>query len=1047
MYRKLASAVLVASAISAQYAVAVNLGEMTMLSALNEPLKAEIQLRNAGDLDASQIRIGFASAGEFTEAGFERTAFHGNVEFDVELDGRGNGVIKLRSDRRLNEPFIDLLIEARWPTGRMLRSYTALVDLPVYKDTPPEPVDTGRPAERETARTAVQPPPPAPSRAEPRPAAPGVPDTVVAEESPEPAPRPRQAPRTTYAQSGDYLTQRNDTLWGIARDLARESDVTINQTMIALQEMNPDAFAGGNINRLRAGVVMNMPSEQAIREISTVQANARVADQNRRWQDAQLGGERAAAPARPAPVEREGHLSLTSAGTGLADGDADEAVVSQLQQELHAKSESLEVASLEKQELGKRVDSLQSQVEQLQRLIQLKDAELAALQSELGRTDQISDDEVRQLEAELEEIQAIEDAARAELAEHEPAEPETEAVGEEAAVAEAEPAPEPERPVFVPEEEPVYQPSLLERILANPIYIGGVGLLIIAGVAGFLLRRKSLAERKVLEDNDSFDFDAQSDAEDLVQDGDLYGGATAGADDLDALADAEQDFDTVDEAFAETGQQEAELEEQATTVQTGDAIGEAEIYIAYNQFGQAIDLLKSAIQSAPQDIALKSKLLEVCVAAGNKEEFQSTFMDLQASGEQKSIAEAKELLSTNEEAADWLDDLPQSDATASDSSDELLDNDDELSLELDQELDLDLGDDSDDMGLGELGDSFSSDDSQALEDDLSLDLDSQDSSFAEADDDGSFDLSDELSGDMADLDLAGAEDDLQLDALDQEDLDVSSGQELTLDMGDETEADSVAQADDEGLSLDEFAVESDESDELSLDLSSFDETQLDGKVPESGRADEDVLDFDGLELGLEESPESVDEPSQSAATEELSLDDLSFDSSELEAADTADAEVGHIAQEEDGETLSLSDFDLDFDDLNVDPEPDTETPADVTEPEPLQEDSSADSAVDQTIVRDAVSADEVSVAPQADASRVQIDPVDADRVSSPLENLEEDDLTFLSDADEVSTKLDLAQAYIDMGDIDGAREILLEVVKEGGEEQKSEAASLLDSLE
>lgn len=133
MYRKLASVILVASAIQAKYAGALGLGEMTMHSALNQPLSAEIVLSNVGDLNSSQIRVVLADEKTFKNANIDRTHYLANMKFKVELDGKGGGIVKLTSHRRLNEPYLDFLVEAKWPTGKMLRSYTALVDLPVYE--------------------------------------------------------------------------------------------------------------------------------------------------------------------------------------------------------------------------------------------------------------------------------------------------------------------------------------------------------------------------------------------------------------------------------------------------------------------------------------------------------------------------------------------------------------------------------------------------------------------------------------------------------------------------------------------------------------------------------------------------------------------------------------------------------------------------------------------------------------------------------------------------------------------------------------------------
>ncbi|HEY9033677.1 MAG TPA: FimV/HubP family polar landmark protein, partial [Pseudomonadales bacterium] len=258
--------------------------------------------------------------------------------------------------------------------------------------------------------------------------------------------------------------------------------------------------------------------------------------------------------------------------------------------------------------------------------------------------------------------------------------------------------------------------------------------------------------------------------------------------------------------------------------------------------------------------------------------------------------------------------------------------------------------------------------------------------------------------------------------------------------------------DDDILSLDdtEHELSLDNDDELSLDLSSLDETQLDVapaatddsaaddvldfdfSAASAGEAEEDVLELDGigLEAGEVESAPSFDEELSESGIDELSLDELDFSGAgETPAAVDEESITPALASEdEEQETLSLADFDLDFDDI---------------EPE----------SGEQTMVRDAISEEELSLGEVAElASEPAVDAAPAASALQPhqsqaLDVLENDDLAFLSDADEVATKLDLAQAYIDMGDVDGARDILLEVVKEGSDEQKSEATALLDTLD
>src|SRR5690554_5167076 len=258
MYRKLASALLVASAISSQYAVAVSLGEITMHSALNEPLKADIKLSNAESLDASQLAIRLASPEEFERAGIERTFFHSDINFSIQLDGKGAGVVHLSSKRRLNEPFLDVLLESKWPTGRMLRSYTVLVDLPVYEEPQAIAVDAPKATTKSTQSTATQ------NRAQS--AAPA--NTAKVNRAEQSSSRAFDGKQTSIAGE-EYRTQRNDTLWVIAERISQGQGISINQAMLSVQSQNKHAFINGNINRLKAGVVLRLPSVEDMRSVST----------------------------------------------------------------------------------------------------------------------------------------------------------------------------------------------------------------------------------------------------------------------------------------------------------------------------------------------------------------------------------------------------------------------------------------------------------------------------------------------------------------------------------------------------------------------------------------------------------------------------------------------------------------------------------------------------------------------------------------------------------------------------------------------------------
>lgn len=1064
MYRKLASALLVASAINAKYALALGLGGMTMHSALNQPLDAEIALSNVDGLDSTQIMITLATPEEFQKAGVDRTFFLSDIKFDVKLDGKGGGVVRLKSSKRLNEPYLDFLIEARWPAGRMLRSYTALVDLPVYANDTPAQVSAAASAPVEapvSEKSAVVPAGPEPVASRPavaaaKPAQPQKPNKTIA------APQERVAAQPAYS-GGEYKVQPNESLSQIARRLRPEDDLSVNQTMLAIQKLNPNAFIRNNINLIKAGVVLRVPTAADIRQVSASAANQEVASQTREWRGPQLDATDVAKASAPKPVSvEEGRLSLTSAGSGLANGRGKAGDSGAGGQGTAAAGDSQETAKI-KQQLDVKKDSLK-------RMIEVKDAELAALQSKLGK-----EPDAKGAAAPVSAASGKDNSAAAQPA----AASAQDAKGEKsgavnlqgaagatpadavknaadnvanfnksvaaqkkalddldggAADTESSDVQEVRSDFAVAQAPvPVKEPGILDLLMANALYIGIGALVLMLGVVGVIFRRKSQSDRQAMAENDISNFDFEDES--------VVSAADVNLEDENSIANF--DHLPMQEGFGST-ESEPDEAEQETVSQTSDPVGEADIYIAYGRYDQAADLLQRSIQDAPSNIDLRTKLLEVYLEARNKSGFQQQFIELRNMGQTAALSQAKELLTTVDEAADWLDDLPADDM-ASASAEE-----DDFSSLL---SDADLVEDDIDLGLDHSGnvDDFSFDEFDSAlkpdpdEEDIALDLPDMDLS-----DDFGFtgELAEESHEDVIDLKAEASLDlpDTELGTVDNGDF--SSELDLSLP-ADETVLDADAELDLGDMSFDlpeDFAPESSVEDILP-------EMTSESGVDES-------LAMDDFDFGLNDEAPAVADTSVADTTEEeeLSLDGFELDFAEPEAvSDTGPVDIA-VADE-----LDFSDVDLGFDsgtasaeptllrdavDLSIADESVSEPVVDEAEfdlgdlAEPEVFDAPAEAVME--LPQDELSPELTETIEQPVATAV---PVEEQHVSAPIATLESEDLEFLTDGDEVSTKLDLAQAYVDLGDIDGARDILLEVMKEGRDEQKAEAAALLDQLD
>jgi pilus assembly protein FimV len=248
-------------AVLSQTALGLGLGDITLKSYVNEPFEATIDLLDVGALRPEDIRIRLGTQEDFDRLGVERAYFLTGIQFEILLEEDGARIL-LTTGEVLVEPYLDFLLEARWPSGRLLREYTVLVDLP------PMPSSIATSAPQEAMEST---------------------DVVAAAEIP-PAGSAGQAggkrdydgdAKPTPTAGGNYLVARDDTLWKIAASAALPG-VSVEQTMLATVAKNPKAFTRGNINGLKAGYVLSLPTDADLSMTLSEAINA-VASQNSDW--------------------------------------------------------------------------------------------------------------------------------------------------------------------------------------------------------------------------------------------------------------------------------------------------------------------------------------------------------------------------------------------------------------------------------------------------------------------------------------------------------------------------------------------------------------------------------------------------------------------------------------------------------------------------------------------------------------------------------------------------------------------------------------------
>ncbi|TVP81482.1 MAG: hypothetical protein EA346_05205 [Thioalkalivibrio sp.] len=238
--------------LSAPAMASVSFGEIEVRSYLNQPLQAQIRVQGSALTD-DRLEIRLASEDAYRRAGLTRGAVPADLA--IELEGTGTSrIVRLTTQRPVREPYVGLLLEARWGAGRVLREYTILLDPPVAF---------------------------APERSV----------APVISRSAEPAPRPSPAPaptaRTEFGprpMAGTYTVRPGDSLGAIVRRQGY-ADVTAEQAMLAILEANPRAFMGGNVNQLLAGAQLAMPSEEQLARLSSQAAREEIQRQTAEWRD------------------------------------------------------------------------------------------------------------------------------------------------------------------------------------------------------------------------------------------------------------------------------------------------------------------------------------------------------------------------------------------------------------------------------------------------------------------------------------------------------------------------------------------------------------------------------------------------------------------------------------------------------------------------------------------------------------------------------------------------------------------------------------------
>jgi pilus assembly protein FimV len=273
---------------AAQDAGALALGRVNVLSALGEPLRAEVDVPDINAEEAASLRTSVAGPDAFKAAGLEYNPALSNVQISLQRRADGRSFLRLTSDRPVNEPFVDLILEASWASGRIVRDYTMLFDPPNLRAQAAAPNTVTAPALGTTPPTAVPSAPraaPAPTpssyaSAAPLPSrAPAPSRAAVVRRAPAPKTQ-TQATTVPAKQPGSVTVKAGNTASQLAARY-KPQGVSLDQMLVAMLSRNPDAFDAGNINRLKKGAVLEMPSADSASGTSQAEARQTITAQSK----------------------------------------------------------------------------------------------------------------------------------------------------------------------------------------------------------------------------------------------------------------------------------------------------------------------------------------------------------------------------------------------------------------------------------------------------------------------------------------------------------------------------------------------------------------------------------------------------------------------------------------------------------------------------------------------------------------------------------------------------------------------------------------------
>ncbi len=618
----LALAVAAACGLWGTQADALTLGRLNVLSSLGEPLRAEVEVTEVTPAEAANLQVRLAPPQAFQRAGMGFSDALNGVRSTVQR--RGNGyVVSLTGIRPMNDPFVDILLEANSPSGRLMRDYTALIDPPPVAPSASAPPGTaaGTTSERQVAPLPPQVSAPASAGNRRRP----VPAEAPAAVAVPPAPAPAAAPPVSappVPAAGAVAVRRGDTAGGIAA-ASKPADVSLDQMLVAMLRANPSAFAGNNVNRLRAGAVLQMPSAEDARATPPEEARRTIVAQSRDFNSyrQRLAGNAPTMNVGGAGRQSSGGLQASVQDRAAAAASPDRLTISR--GNAPGQPEERLARERQAQESNTRVAELSRNIEELNRLqgttgsssaapvpapaspanpaaaapVPAGTASSAAPAPGAAGTATVPAPAGAAAPAPLAGASSPAGAGTATT----PAAPASAAASGAAA---PRPAPAPATPPAAAAA--ADDDGFLASLLAQPLLLGGGAVVLL-----LLLLALAAARRRRKKQNDAAD---SMFPESLQKEG--YIGGSGGA--------------TVDTRDDHGGASSLHYSPSQLDAGDVDPVAEADVYLAYGRDLQAEEILKEALRAAPERTAVQVKLLEIYARRRDARAFELLALELRS---------------------------------------------------------------------------------------------------------------------------------------------------------------------------------------------------------------------------------------------------------------------------------------------------------------------------------------------------------------------------------------------------------------------------------